>query len=225
MIRIETASWSRARRLASPGQSIASFVREERGATAIMFALMMLPILSIIMSGIDYGRATYTHSQLQTATDAAVVASARRLLEGESQARAAFKAAFRANLPANLKDQKYDLKLTRTKTRVSVVAKVEGTVPTTMLMLVGLQKLNVAASAQASLPRSPLETPQIREQAVEAQRRASDNYQKVREMLGSRYGINLPDQQAAGGRADREAIERQMRQLQEMYNDIGRQLR
>jgi Flp pilus assembly protein TadG len=202
-----------------------AFADDERGATAIVFALMMLPILSIILSAIDYGRATYTQSQLQTAADAAVIASARRLLEGEAPAREAFDASFRSNLPENLKNQKYGLKLKRTKTSVSVAAHIEGKVPTTMLMLVGLQNFNVTAGAQASLPRSPLDQPQVREQMAKPQRRAREEYDKVRELLGRKFGISLPDQRPAGSRVDREAVERQMRQLQELYSDIGRQLR
>jgi hypothetical protein len=50
------------------------FQSDERGNVAILFALMMLPILGTIGAAVDFGRADRLHTQLQIVADAATAA-------------------------------------------------------------------------------------------------------------------------------------------------------
>jgi len=52
------------------------FARDHRGNVMMHFAILLAPIILSIGSAIDYGRAQATHTQLQAATDSAVLAAA-----------------------------------------------------------------------------------------------------------------------------------------------------
>ncbi|MEQ8822925.1 MAG: pilus assembly protein TadG-related protein [Filomicrobium sp.] len=129
---------------------IARFSEEERGTIAILFALLLVPLLGIVFGGIDYSRAMSVQSQLQTAAESAARSAASRLPEGRDAAEAAFEAAFRANLPDELKDHAYDLNVAANGRAIEVSIKSE--VRTTLVALVGLNKLEVAVAAKAKLP-------------------------------------------------------------------------
>lgn len=126
------------------------FANNERGTIAVLFVLLLVPILGIVFGGIDYSRAMSVQSQLQTAADAAATSAASRLAEGRSEAEAAFKAAFRANLPEALKDQPYDLSIAGNGSKLAV--ELSTSVPTTMIAMLGVTKLDVAVAAAAERP-------------------------------------------------------------------------
>lgn len=142
-------------RRVSAGQRIAHYAGNEQGTIAVLFALLLLPILGIVFGGIDYSRAMSVQSQLQSAAEAAAGTALSRLPEGREAAEAAFDAAFRANLPDDLKDQPYALDVTANQTAIEV--EIKASVPTTLVALLGLSKLQVAAETKASLPK-PLKT-------------------------------------------------------------------
>lgn len=135
-------------------QALRRFSTNERGTIAVMFALLLVPVLGIIFGGIDYSRAMSVRSQLQTAADAAANSAIRRLAEGTSTAEEAFRIAFQENLPDDLKDQAYDLRFSGDGKRLSV--DLSTSVPTTMVALMGLSKLDVAVAATAKVPEPEL---------------------------------------------------------------------
>ena len=58
----------------------------ERGATAVMVALVMLPLIAITALAIDIGHLYVVRNELQNAADAGALAAAQSLyLEGETQ--------------------------------------------------------------------------------------------------------------------------------------------
>lgn len=126
------------------------FARDERGVTAILFALLLIPMLGIIFVAMDYGRASRTKVVLESAADAAAFTAATRLLEGKKVVRQAFEASFRANLPEDLKTIPYDLEIGTSDKflKVSMVAKI----PTTMIGLLGMTKIEMTVEAEASRP-------------------------------------------------------------------------
>lgn len=130
------------------------FTGNERGTTAVLFALLLVPMLGIVFCGIDYSRAMSIQSQLQTAADAAATSAASRLHEGTAKAEAAFNAAFIANLPDDLKDQPYELSISGNGKKLTV--ELASVVPTTMVALFGLSKLNIAVAASAERPKPSL---------------------------------------------------------------------
>lgn len=130
------------------------FAQNERGTIAVLFALLLLPILGIVFGGIDYSRAMSVQSQLQTAADSAANSAASRLAEGTAKAEAAFKAAFRANLPDDLKDQPYEISISGNGQKLSV--ELATSVPTTMVAMLGVSKLDIAVAATAERPQPQL---------------------------------------------------------------------
>jgi hypothetical protein len=130
--------------------ALCRFAGDERGVTAILFALLLIPMLGIIFVAMDYGRASRTKVVLESAADAAAFTAATRLLEGKRVVRQAFEASFRANLPDDLKTIPYELEIGTSDKflKVSMVAKI----PTTMIGLLGMTKIEMTVEAEASRP-------------------------------------------------------------------------
>lgn len=126
------------------------FSQNEDGVIAILFALLLVPLLGIIFGGIDYSRAMSLKSQLQTAADAAAVSAANRLFEGKDKAKEAFAVSFKENLPDDLKDHPYELEIEGDGSALQVAIK--ASVPTTMVSMFGLTELKVSAATQAHRP-------------------------------------------------------------------------
>jgi Flp pilus assembly protein TadG len=57
--------------------SLNAFSRDEGGTVAILFALTIVVVLSLVGGAIDYGRAVHARYQIQEAVDSAVLAAAR----------------------------------------------------------------------------------------------------------------------------------------------------
>jgi hypothetical protein len=53
------------------------FEADERGVTAVLFALALVPVLGLVGAALDYGRATAARTQMQKAADATAIALVR----------------------------------------------------------------------------------------------------------------------------------------------------
>jgi Flp pilus assembly protein TadG len=64
------------------------FVTDDRGVIAVWFGVMLIPLLMVVGTGVDFGRALFVRSQLQSAADAAAVAGAAayKTLDSKSSA-------------------------------------------------------------------------------------------------------------------------------------------
>jgi Flp pilus assembly protein TadG len=69
-------------------QFAASLVRDKRGVTAIMFALMIIPLFLAVGAGVDYARAVQFKAQLQAATDQSALAGAAAYVSSGSAGQA-----------------------------------------------------------------------------------------------------------------------------------------
>src|SRR3954466_6113310 len=56
---------------------IKSFPSDQRGATAILFGLLLLPLMAAVGAAVDYSRAANARTAMQTAVDAAALLAAR----------------------------------------------------------------------------------------------------------------------------------------------------
>jgi len=148
---------------------ILSFRRDKRGNIAVIFAIACVPLISAIGCAIDYSEATRVRSKLQSAADAAAVASisqqssgwkAASLMTGSGEVAAAETDArniFNGNITAasNLYNG-LAVSATVTKTGANLTATVgfSANVPVTFMKVVGYQQLTVtgSSSASASLP-------------------------------------------------------------------------
>lgn len=70
----------------------AAFAECERGNVAVIFGLSFVPLVLMLGAGVDYGRLVITRSNLQQATDAAVLAVARNITGTTTEQQAQSKA-------------------------------------------------------------------------------------------------------------------------------------
>jgi Flp pilus assembly protein TadG len=147
---------------------IGRFRRDQRGNIAVIFVMALLPILSAIGCAVDYSLATRMRSKLQSAADAASVASisqkspgfaAASLMTSDGSVTAAATDAnnvFNGNITGTTGYTNLSLNSTVTKTGPKLDSTVSFTadVPNTFMQVVGFQKLTVTgvSKSSASLP-------------------------------------------------------------------------
>ncbi len=128
-----------------------TFASDNDGAVAVIFALMIVPLIVAIGAAIDYGRASNLHAEIQAAADAAVIAGARELMRSNEadKAVAAAEASFATSQAAS-RGVKFDVEIDRDERRVSGAA--SANVPTTFMALAGVMDIDVSAEAVAVAP-------------------------------------------------------------------------
>lgn len=129
--------------------------RDDRsGAIAILFALVLTPVLLSIGIGIDYGRATSYESSMQRVLDETVISGATTLAKTGNAAKAetAARQRFDATKPTT-----YDIALSVSVDRQSgkVKAKAVANVPMTFMAIAGYKHLQVSADSVAASKRAP----------------------------------------------------------------------
>ncbi|MGE0856614.1 MAG: pilus assembly protein TadG-related protein, partial [Hyphomicrobiaceae bacterium] len=122
-----------------------AFADARDGNIAIMFALVALPMFSMVGIAVDYSRAIKAQRQMQLAADAAVLAAAS--LEGASSAERQDRAEaiFASNVASNPNTAGSQASALAQGDTVTVTAQVS--VPTTFMGVVGLEALPVNVSA------------------------------------------------------------------------------
>ena len=123
------------------------WLRNEDGSVAIIFALVLIPVIGIGSAAIDIGRAAKVRSTLQAAVSAAAQAASAHLAEDRSVIEAHVKAMLAANLPPPLAELAHTIKVAEDKTSVEVA--METTVPTTLMAILGLTQIDVEANGFA----------------------------------------------------------------------------
>lgn len=126
------------------------FARDERGGVLIVFALALIPILTLTGLAVDHGRASAMKAELQRGLDVAVLAGAQKLAEtGKgNEAERAVRLRFEATQAAKLD---VHLKITADGRKGKVTASVDHAVPTLFLAVAGLERLEIAATATAGV--------------------------------------------------------------------------
>ena len=145
------------------------FPKDKRGNVAVIFAIACVPLISAVGCAIDYTEATRIKSKLQSAADAAAVASisqqssgwlAASRMTGNGEVTAAETDArniFNGNITAAtslFNNQTVTATVTKTGANLTSLVTFTADVPVTFMKVVGFQKLTVTGSsaASASLP-------------------------------------------------------------------------
>src|SRR6516162_227065 len=145
------------------------FPKDQRGNVAVIFAIACVPLISAVGCAIDYTEATRIKSKLQSAADAAAVASisqqssgwlAASRMTGNGEVTAAETDArniFNGNITAAtslFNNQTVTATVTKTGANLTSLVTFTADVPVTFMKVVGFQKLTVTGSsaASASLP-------------------------------------------------------------------------
>jgi Flp pilus assembly protein TadG len=135
-----------------------SILRDERGSTYAIAAAYVIPLLGFVGLGLDLGRGYMTSSRLQSSVDTAVLAATRmeQLYPGTGNSPgpktvATVNEFLTANMPTGYVGASRGtpvVTVTRAGDEITVEVKVEGTVPTTLMQIFGIQTMPIEATAK-----------------------------------------------------------------------------
>lgn len=129
--------------------------RDEAGATAILFALMVTPILCIALVAIDYSKAYSRQGKLQDTADAATNAAAKILGSPHDEVEGVIRAFMQANLAKG--DNTYSYEVTFAPEDRAVTMRVNDRVPTSILKLAGVREVEINVESTAERHNPPIE--------------------------------------------------------------------
>jgi Putative Flp pilus-assembly TadE/G-like len=123
----------------------------ERGVTAIMFALIAVPVLGLSLAAFDYARAQGSKAAIQDAADAASRAGANMLGAPHSDIEDAIRGYLKTNLPKDREDLPFALTFAPEDQALTI--KLATTVRTSILGIVGVPEFAVAVESTAVRPQ------------------------------------------------------------------------
>lgn len=136
--------------------SFAAFRHDESGAVFLLFSLALVPILGLVGAALDYSRTTAARVRLQSAIDAGVLFAAR---DSQSLTTAQVDQRIRDAVMANL-NGKVDISpsaiLITHGTRSVTVTAATG-IPTTILKVVNIDTMDIAASTSVAWGTNDIE--------------------------------------------------------------------
>ncbi|MCA8899451.1 MAG: VWA domain-containing protein [Hyphomonas sp.] len=124
---------------------------DERGSTATMWALMMLPIMVIAAAALDFSNRETVERELKAAADMAAIAGVRHGMTTGAKAKEVREVAiqnFDQNLPA-VRQGVGIVPIVNVKKDDSVTVTAKYAMPTSMLALAGISKLEVKVKSKA----------------------------------------------------------------------------
>ncbi|MFQ5625333.1 MAG: pilus assembly protein TadG-related protein, partial [Methyloligellaceae bacterium] len=124
------------------------FIGDRRGVTAIIFAIMLIPLLAMIGGAIDFSRAFIVKTRLQSALDAAVLATAAAASLGDAERIAYGKTVFKANYPSSELGTPADAVITITADG-RVTGSVSADLSSTILGVIGFDNLTLNSTNEA----------------------------------------------------------------------------
>ena len=128
------------------------FIKDRRGATAITFGLLLVPLLGFAGLAVDYSRASNDRSRLQNAADAAALAAAS-VFTGSNKAAAEARA--RAFLQANLGLRAEDINLNFSTENQKVSVTLGGQTSTLFMHVLNKDNMPINVNATALAPLKP----------------------------------------------------------------------
>ena len=135
----------------SPHLQTKRFLKDRRGNVAMLFGLMAIPVFGIIGTAIDYGRAIRLESRLHTAVDSAASAAIQHIGQERQVLENAARQHLDQHLPETHKGMPFSLVVSEKERSVEI--RVETTIPTSLIGLMGVDKFTVRAAGLAYAPR------------------------------------------------------------------------
>ncbi len=126
------------------------FIGDRRGVIAILFALLLIPLLAMVGGAIDFSRAFIVKSRLQISLDAAVLAAAAAAGLEDAERIAYGESIFLANYPASELGTPAQVVITITADG-RVTGSVSADLSTTFLNVIGIGNLTVNSTNEATL--------------------------------------------------------------------------
>ena len=164
---------------------VARFGDDRSGAIAVLFALILAPVLLVIGMSIDYGHATTYQTSMQRVLDETVIAGATTFAKTNDAGKA--EAAARRRFDATKPDA-YEIVLNVSVDRQSgrVTADATADVPMSFMTIAGYKHLTVNANAIAASKRAPSKRARAADKpARQAASRALSNLSdgKIRDLI------------------------------------------
>lgn len=139
-------------------KTIRNFLKDRRGATAVTFGLMLVPILGMTGLAVDYTRASSDRSALQNAADAAVLSGAQ-IYDGKDleKVKTRITESLRANI-VNFENRGITKGVTATdNVPPQIVLTLSASTDTTFMRVLNQDTMNIGVKAVASSALSPTE--------------------------------------------------------------------
>ena len=125
----------------------ASFTADTRGATSMIFALVLVPVVFLLGTSVDYGRAVTARTRLQSAADAAALATLNAPGLTEAERIALAETVFTANVSSDGLLANVTPTVTFPNGTTNVAAGQD--VPTSFLKIAGINSLRVDVTSAA----------------------------------------------------------------------------
>lgn len=206
------------------------FSADRRGNVAMIFALVLVPILGIVSLSIDYGRALKTKSLINNAADAALQGNLVIAFIDKDEFSRRVRLSLDANLPEDLRGLPIRLNVNEQARTVSLTT--ETIVPTAIMALVGVDRMNVAINSTIKVPKPkvPLIDPGSvfagRPPSADPVRAAEDIVREIGKVTGGAAGMpaGVPAMAPADIEAAREALQGNP-EVQRMQAEIEARMR
>ena len=125
-----------------------SFVKDESGAIAIIFAVAIIPIILMLGAAVDYGRIALDRAEVQDALDAATLATVKKVaVLSDDEVRSMVEAYANANLPSGLNINVDHLEIERNPSAIKAWA--TGSTETTFMHAAGIDSVDFRANSRA----------------------------------------------------------------------------
>lgn len=128
-------------------------LRDQRGNAFMLTAAAIVPVIGIVGSGVDVGRAYMAQLRLQQACDAGVLAGRRAMAAGQYNAAATAQAdkMFAANFPSEIYGTTSSDFTTQPLGLTDVSGEATATLPTAMMFMFGTDEFQLSAECAAKL--------------------------------------------------------------------------
>lgn len=134
-----------------PTNCLKRFLHDSSGGVAIMFGMMIVPMMLATGLSIEVGRVVYVQNRLSLALDAAALAGAKFFdPNNTADAMAITKKVFEANFPNGYMGVSVTPVITVSADNKNIVTSVEGQMPTIFGGLAGVDNLKVSAESQTT---------------------------------------------------------------------------
>lgn len=131
------------------------FIADRRGNFAMIFAIAAIPLLVAAGAAVDISRAYIVENRLKAALDAAALAVGGVTGKSQSQLEAIAQAYFDANYPAAKLGVPGAVSVVQNVNTVTLTASAE--LPTSLMSIVGINKLDIGATSQVTRQGRKLE--------------------------------------------------------------------
>ena len=160
-------------------------LRDQRGNALMLTAAALLPVLGIVGSAVDIGRAYMTQLRLQQACDAGVLAGRRAMAAGtySDTAKGEANKMFNFNMPAGIYGSRDIVFSSLAPGSADVTGTASAILPTAIMYIFGFNQFNLAVNCTAKLEISNVDvmlvldvTGSMRGSRIEALRTASKDF-------------------------------------------------